>query len=112
MYSKIDITYENNENSEPYGDLIPLMTCKKASNKEYTYEFTKPYSAVITVGGVVGIINKSFAVGDRVKGKMLDNGTVSVRVAEHTKENEKPANPASYQEFLDVPSGNLKLIAE
>jgi len=90
--------------------IILLFNCKKSTVKKYSYEFTNAYCAQITVGGFVGIKEKCFSVGEIIEGTPKNNGTVSVRIAEHSQKNEEPANSSSYQEFLDIPIANLKLI--
>lgn len=91
--------------------IILLASCKKPS-EEFAYEFTQAYCAQVTVGGVVGISQKCFAIGDQVKGKQAEGSTIAVRIAGPSKVNEKPPSPASFQEFLNVPSAYLKLVAK
>lgn len=67
------------------------------------YVFTKPYCETVTVGGVVGLAEKCFKIGDIVTGKEIKIGKLTVRIAEHSALNDGPPNSASYQEFLDVP---------
>ena len=71
------------------------------------YKFVKPYSATITVGGIVGITNKSFKVGDVFEGFQQPNKNISIRIAPaptgFLKDVNKIHNSASYQEFLEVP---------
>ena len=72
------------------------------------YKFNKPYSAQVTVGGAVGIMTKSFAVGDIYEGKQKSDG-IEIRIAEHTVlQTSQPSN-TSYQEFLTVPNEYLSL---
>ena len=88
-----------------------LVSCeKKSTDKEDTFVFLKSYCATVTVGGVVGITEKCFNPGDTVTGKQVNNGMVTIRIAGHSELNDLPANPNSFQEFLDVPAENLKLI--
>jgi len=89
--------------------IIVFTGCKKTDDDERSYEFTKSYCAQVTVGGFIGIKEKCFAIGDEVKGRKIDKTTISIRIAEHTKGNEKPANSATYQEWLNVPISNLKM---
>lgn len=74
-----------------------------------TYVFTKPYCATITVGGVVGIAEKCFEIGDIVTGKEINSKKITIRIAEHSYLNDGPPTSASYQEFLDVPLNNLEI---
>ena len=72
------------------------------------YKFIKPYSAKVTVGGFVGIMTKSFAVGDIYEGKQKSDG-IEIRIAKHTAlQTSQPSN-TSYQEFLTVPNEYLGL---
>lgn len=91
--------------------MMLLASCEKPA-EEFTYEFTQAYCAQVTVGGVVGISQKCFAIGDQVKGKQTEGSTIAVRIAGPSKVNEKPPSPASFQEFLNVPSEYLKLVAK
>lgn len=88
-----------------------MLSCDKVNNnKETNYVFVSRYCATITVGGVVGLAEKCFNVGDNVKGKLVLNGMVTIRVAEHSALNDGPPTSASYQEFLNVPSHNLRMV--
>lgn len=72
------------------------------------YKFIKPYSAQITVGGVVGVMTKSFAIGDIYEGKQKSDG-IEIRIAEHTAlQTPEPSN-TSYQEFLTIPNEYMNL---
>ena len=68
-----------------------------------SYVFTKPYCAAVTVGGVVGLAEKCYKIGDIVSGKENTSGKLTIRIAEHSTLNDGPPSSASYQEFLDVP---------
>ncbi|QBN20088.1 hypothetical protein [Flavobacterium nackdongense] len=76
---------------------------------DQTYVFTKPYCATVTVGGVVGLAEKCFKIGDIVSGKEINAGKITIRIAEHSSLNDGPPSSASYQEFLDVPLNYLEL---
>ena len=90
-----------------------LGSCeKKAANKESNYVFIKSYCATVTVGGVVGITEKCFNPGDTVSGKEAMEGTILIRIAGHSDLNDLPPNPNTFQEFLNVSSDNLQLIAK
>lgn len=86
-----------------------LFACKKKSGTDLNYVFVKPYCAKITVGGVIGVKQKCFKIGDIVTGKQADNSFITIRIAEHTTSNDGPPSPNSYLEFLNVPIDNLKL---
>ena len=91
--------------------LILFMTsCEKKENTaEQSYIFILPYSATVTVGGVVGIKTLSFNVGDTVSGSEITEGMVTIRIAHHTYLNDGPPSSASYQEFLNIPLECLML---
>ncbi len=74
------------------------------------FEFIAEYTATITVGGFVGITERTFNIGEVYVG--TDNGeeTITIRIAEHTELNEDCPNSSCYQEFLSVPRGFLKLV--
>lgn len=89
--------------------IILLSTsCKKnPDDTKYTYIFVKPYCAVVTVGGVVGIKERCFSVDEIYKGKRIADGTAVIRIAGPSHLN-KVQGPASFQEFLAVPADYLK----
>jgi len=76
---------------------------------DQTYVFTKPYCETVAVGGVVGIAEKCYKIGDIVTGKEIKPGKLTVRIAEHSALNDGPPSSASYQEFLDVPLNYLTI---
>lgn len=84
--------------------LIIFASCTNDQTiTDRTYVFTKPYCETVTVGGVVGLAEKCFKIGDIVTGKEIKTGKLTVRIAEHSVLNDGPPSSASYQEFLDVP---------
>lgn len=91
--------------------LFLLGSCTKDQViTDQNYVFTKPYCATITVGGVVGLAEKCYKVGDIVSGKETTNGKLTIRIAEHSSLNDGPPTSASYQEFLDIPINYLEVI--
>jgi hypothetical protein len=89
--------------------LIIIASCtndQKITDQEYI--FTKPYCETVTVGGVVGLAEKCFKIGDIVTGKEIKTGKLTIRIA-HSSLNDGPPNSASYQEFLDVPLNYLEI---
>ena len=94
-------------------NLLVLVSCTKDPvMPNEAYVFTKPYCATITVGGVVGLAEKCYEIGDIVTGKENTIGKLTIRIAKHSKLNEGPATSASYQEFLDVPLNYLEIIKQ
>ncbi|PCI03827.1 MAG: hypothetical protein COB81_03045 [Flavobacteriaceae bacterium] len=90
--------------------ILCMISCNK--NEEIIqgeFEFITQYSATITIGGVVGIMERTFETGEIYSGK--DNGekTITIRIAEHTERNDDCPNSWCYQEFLEVPREFLKL---
>ena len=88
-----------------------FLSCEKGI-EEQNYIFTSPHCATVTVGGVVGLAERCFKVGDRVKGKPAQDGTILIRIAARSSRNDGPPSSSSYQEFLNVPSVKLKLSGE
>ncbi len=89
---------------------IALLGCASEEGaKENVFVFSERYCATVTVGGVIGVTERCFEVGDAVTGQRKDANTITIRIAEHTQRNEGPPGSASYQELLDVPSEFLKL---
>jgi len=90
--------------------IITMASCeKKEDSADKSYVFIKPFSATVTVGGVVGIKTLSFKVGDTILGSETTGGMVTIRIAEHSYLNEGPPSSASYQEFLNIPLEYLLL---
>lgn len=91
--------------------LLVLGSCKKEEiTNEQSYVFLKPYCATVVVGGVVGLAEKCFEIGDIVIGEKSIDGKVRIRIAEHGLLNEGHPNSANYQELLDVPSDYLEVL--
>jgi hypothetical protein len=91
--------------------LIIIASCTNDQTiTDQTYVFTKPYCETVTVGGVVGLAEKCYKIGDIVSGKENTSGKLTIRIAEHSSLNDGPPTSASYQEFLDVPLNYLEII--
>ncbi|MBF2708409.1 hypothetical protein [Flavobacterium soyangense] len=91
--------------------LIIIASCTNDQTiKNQTYVFIKPYCATVTVGGVVGLSEKCYKIGDIVSGKENTSGKSTIRIAEHSYLNDGASSSASYQEFLDVPLNYLEVI--
>ena len=90
--------------------LIIIASCTNDQTiTDQTYVFTKPYCETVTVGGVVGLAEKCFKIGDIVTGKEINTGKLTIRIAEHSSLNDGPPSSASYQEFLHVPLNYLEI---
>ncbi len=88
---------------------LVIFACSSAEDKSSkNFEFTKEYTTKITVGGVVGVRDRTFKVGETFKG--TDKGeTIEIRIAEHSESNNNCPNSWCYQELLSVPKEYLKL---
>lgn len=93
---------------------LAIISCSSDDNhiaaSEGQYVFTKEYSTTVTVGGFVGIIQRTFKEGEIYQGTSEGKETVAIRIAEHTERNERCPNSWCYQEFLSVPQEYLKLV--
>jgi len=74
------------------------------------FEFISEYTTTVTVGGVVGISERTFKKGETYKGTDEGEKTITIRIAEHSKLNDNCPNSACYQEFLEVPREFLKVV--
>ena len=99
------------------GLLLVLATFSSCNNDDdkniiinQDFEFVAEYTTTITVGGFVGITERTFNIGEVYEG--TDNGeeTITIRIAEHSELNEDCPNSSCYQEFLSVPREYLKLV--
>ncbi|WPO80427.1 hypothetical protein [Flavobacterium sp. KACC 22761] len=88
-----------------------LLACSSEENTQATadFEFITPYTTHITVGGVVGIIDRTFKVGETFKGVDEGKDDITIRIAEHSVLNDNCPSNTCYQEFLNVPRKYLKL---
>ncbi|SFD30767.1 hypothetical protein [Flavobacterium phragmitis] len=89
---------------------LGILACSSDEVKATkNFEFTAEYTTQITVGGVVGVSNRTFKVGETFTG--TDNGkeTIKIRIAEHSTLNDNCPSNTCYQEFLEVPRVYLKL---
>jgi len=90
--------------------IIIIWGCEKEETLTgQDFIFVKKYCAMVTVGGVVGITERCFEIGDVVVGYKKNEGAITIRIAEHSPLNDGPPSSASYQELLDVPSDYLRL---
>lgn len=73
------------------------------------YEFINEYKTTVTVGGVVGVNERTFEKGESYKGTDEGKKTITIRIADHSELNDNCPNSWCYQEFLEVPREFLKL---
>ena len=71
------------------------------------YEFVKEYQTRVVVGGVVGLADKIYAVGDVIEGQQTADG-IKVRIAKSSAINRGKPSSNSYQEFITIPTEYLK----
>ena len=84
--------------------IIFITACK--NNEEILqgdFKFRTQYSATVTVGGFVGIIERTFEIGEIYEGTDDGGETIAIRIAEHSELNKDCPNSWCYQEFLEVP---------
>lgn len=92
---------------------IFLISCNKQSDTAVVaenYKFIIAYTANITVGGFVGVAERTFQVGETYTGTDEGKSHITLRISAHTKKNEDCPNPWCYQEFLEVPRSHLQRI--
>ena len=66
------------------------------------FEFVAEYTVTITVGGFVGITERTFNIGEVYEGTDKGEKTITIRIAEHTELNEDCPNSSCYQGFLKL----------
>ncbi|MEP1490419.1 MAG: hypothetical protein ABJK28_18510 [Algibacter sp.] len=74
------------------------------------FEFITEYSTVVTVGGIIGVTERVFEIGEIYKGTDEGKETITIRIAEHSELNDDCPNSWCYQEFLEVPREFFKFI--
>ena len=75
---------------------------KKIAEDLNIYTFTKAYYENISVGGVVGIVEKCYEINDIVTAESITNSSIIIRIAVHTELNDSKG-PWNYQELLEIP---------
>lgn len=91
--------------------VILISACEKKDTPDgYDYVFVESYCSMVTVGGVVGIREKCYEVGDTVTGKELTEGQITIRIALRSDLNEGNDSDFGHQEFLRVPLDKLEKI--
>ena len=89
---------------------LATVSCSSDDTQNNTYKFIKEYSTTVTVGGFVGITERTFEIGEIYTGTEQNDNVIRIRIAEHSKLNDDCPNSWCYQELLDVPSEFLTLI--
>lgn len=91
---------------------LGIISCNsdESKNLEGNFEFIAKYSATVTVGGVVGVRERFFEIGEAYKGSDEGKETIRIRIAKHSELNDNCPNSMCYQEFLDVPRKFVKFV--
>ncbi|MEC3908419.1 hypothetical protein VOI54_15415 [Tamlana sp. 2201CG12-4] len=91
--------------------ILGMISCSsedETRNKEY--EFITEYSTEVTVGGVVGVTERTFEIGEIYTGTDQGGNVITIIISEHSELNNDCPNSWCYQELLDVPRELLKLV--
>ncbi|WP_303317330.1 hypothetical protein Q4Q34_01385 [Flavivirga abyssicola] len=90
---------------------LGIISCSSDDEtKNNDYEFIVEYSTTVTVGGVVGVTERTFEIGEVYTGTDQGDDTITIRIAEHSELNDDCPNRWCYQELLNVPREFLKLV--
>lgn len=90
---------------------VGIISCSTDDeNSQGEFQFINEYSTTITVGGILGVTERIFKIGEVYMGMDNGNKTITIRIAEHTQLNDDCPNSWCYQEFLEVPREFLKFI--
>lgn len=88
-----------------------MISCSSDDeNRNDEYEFVAEYSTDVTVGGVVGITERTFEIGEIYRGTDNGGNIITIRIAEHSELNNDCPNSWCYQELLNVPREFLRLV--
>ena len=92
--------------------ILGIISCSSDNDtiRQNKYKFIAEYSDTVTVGGFVGITERTFEIGEIYTGTEKGNDTITLRIAEHSELNDDCPNSWCYQELLDVPREFLKLV--
>jgi hypothetical protein len=83
--------------------ILLILFAFACTNEPQMYIFREKYCTEIVVGGVVGIENKCYVIGDTIYGKKTITGKIKSRLRPHfTIDDELPSNISS-QEFIEIP---------
>jgi hypothetical protein len=90
--------------------ILGITSCNSNDeNRTNKYVFTKEYSTRVIVGGVIGIIERTFKIGEIYNGTDNNNQFITIRIAEHSELNNNCPSNTCYQELLNVPHKFLEL---
>ncbi|PJJ09514.1 hypothetical protein CLU83_2878 [Flavobacterium sp. 1] len=74
------------------------------------FEFISQYTTNVTVGGVVGVHERTFEKGETYKGTDEGKKTITIRITDHSELNSNCPNSLCSQELLEVPREFLKFV--
>jgi hypothetical protein len=90
---------------------LGIISCSSDDETENNeYEFISEYSTIVTVGGVIGISERIFEIGETYSATDQSTNMITIRIAEHSERNDDCPNSWCYQELLDVPREFLQLL--
>ncbi|WP_304137217.1 hypothetical protein [Mesonia mobilis] len=88
-----------------------MISCSTDDDpQELEYEFIAEYRTDVLVGGIVGVRERIFEIGEVYSSIEEEENTITIRIAEHSELNEDCPNSWCYQEFLNVPREFLSLL--
>lgn len=91
--------------------MLGIAACSSSDDlKKNEYEFINEYSAIVTVGGIIGVIERKFEIGEVYTGTDKGSGLIKIRIAEPSERNNDCPNSWCYQEFLEVPKEYLNIV--
>lgn len=91
--------------------ILGLISCSSDDKTiQGEFEFISEYSAAVTVGGFVGVNERTFKKGETYTGTDEGKKTITIRIAAHSELNNNCPNSWCYQEFLEVPREFLKFV--
>jgi hypothetical protein len=88
---------------------LGIISCNSDNDaSQGKVEFISEYSTTVTVGGGVGINERTFEIGEIYKVTDQSGETITIRITEHSELNDNCPNSWCYQEILEVPKEFLK----
>jgi len=91
-----------NKNSVLFLFVAILVSCSESESEDKNYVFVEQYCSIVTVGGIIGIQEKCYEIGDIVTAESKSDTFIMVRIADGPQINDK-VGPWSFQELLEVP---------
>ena len=88
--------------------IIFFLSCSKTETENRNFVFVKKYCTTITVGGIIGIKEQCYEVGDEVIAELTSNNSITIRIANGPQIKDE-SGPWSFQELLEIPLEFVKL---